>query len=213
MEPASKKSRSSGAEEKAIISKVYKDRFTRAHYNDYGTNVFYFTTGHLGSIVHLTDINQGTSYYDRVGKRIKFKSVQLHGVIYWGPLAPTYPLLCTLFIIWDRYPSTTLPSISDIIYPASAIGFNHDDNSDRFRFLYRKSFGVSFTMQDPIPLDIYLDLKGCNAEYGSATNGQYGNVRYGALLMLTMGLESNVPPYDQAARMFASIRSRFVNEL
>lgn len=212
MEPATKKSRPHDSEEKQVVSKIYRAKFKHANYNDYGTNTFFFTTGHLGSVVHLTDINLGYDSRQRLGKKIRFKSLQLHGVLYWGPVAPQYPLHGTLWIIWDRNPTGTLPAVSDILYPAGAQGFIEDSNTDRFRFLYRKSLTQSFTMQDPLAVDIYLDLKGCNSIYGPATNGLIANVESGALYLLTLGYEAPVLPYDQAMRLWASIRTRFIND-
>jgi len=200
--------------DKAIVRRVRDELRKNSHYTDGGAFTLYFVPDTFVSATSgITDISEGTSEMQRTGKRVRLMSMQIRGCIYWGPAAPLYPLYCVLLVVYDRAPTGSLPALTDIISSNYAGAMNNAVNSERFRIVMRRAYGVSFTMQIPIPVEEFIDLSGLSITYGAATNGALTNIRDGALYVVAIGNESAVFPYSTAARIDLSTRVRFINEL
>jgi len=198
--------------DKALVRAMRETRRLNSHYSD-GNTYLYFVSDAAVCATVLGDIAQGTSEEERVGKRVRLVSLSLRGVIAWGTAAPTYPLAVVLLVVFDRSPTGTVPPVSDIIEYGAPLQQNNAVNSARFRIVMRRMYGVSFTMQIPIPLDEFIELQGLYTQYGSATNGSLANIREGALYLYTLGSEPNVAPYAGAANLDVNWRLRFTNEI
>lgn len=196
----------------AIVRATRNESLKNSHYSD-GNTYLYFVSDAAVCATLLGDIPQGPSEEERVGKRVRLVSLSLRGVIAWGTAAPNYPLAVVLLVVYDRAPTGSLPAVSDILEYGAPLQQNNAVNSRRFRIVMRRMYGVSFTMQIPIPLDEFIDLKGLHTQYASATNGSLGNIREGALYLYTLGSEPNVAPYSSAANLDVTWRLRFTNEI
>lgn len=202
------------ASTQAIVRAARKESRKNSHYTDgVGFSLYFVPDTFVCASSSFMDISEGTSETERKGKRVRLVSLQIRGVISWGPAAPVNPLYCVLMVVYDRNPQGSMPALTDILstnWPGST---NNAVNSERFRIVMRRAYGVSFTMQIPIPVEEFIDLSGLYTTYGSATNGALTNIREGALYIVAVGNEAAVFPYATAARIDLSTRTRFINEI
>ena len=84
-----------------------------------------------GSIAALNLIQAGSSFFNRIGRRIEMKSLQLNLQI--NPIPPTanefYPSqTIRLLIVYDSQTNGAFPAISDILQSTSQAGVNQTSN-------------------------------------------------------------------------------------
>lgn len=167
-----------------------------------------------GSITHLNPVSQGPAVTQRIGKKIRLKSLQGRGWVFPGSTAIVNDI--ALLIVYDKRPTGVLPAITAILDTASSNSMNNDANSGRFKILYRKDMILTgnpaaianvdtTTIQST---DFFLDLKGIPTTYKALGTGVIGDVDYGALYLVTVG--SNVAG-TTAASGNMSFRVRFID--
>lgn len=194
-----------------IVRRVRDAQLGNSHYSDGNTVLYCAYDVAAPCAIELGDISQGTSETQRVGKRVRLVSLSLRGVLAWGTAAPVNPLVVVILVVYDRYPTGSLPAVTDILEYGAPLQQNKAVNATRFRIVMRRMYGVSFTMQIPIPFEEFIDLKGMHTQYSSATNGSLANIREGALYLYALGNET--APYTSCATLDFTWRLRFVNEI
>lgn len=164
-----------------------------------------------GSITLIATVAQGTSVNQRIGKKLRWKSLQFRGEVQNNGSATITDN--AVLIVYDRRPTGSLPAITDILDTANSQSFNNDANSGRFQVLKRMDFHLignttNLTSRTNASADFYLDLKGLPCEYGSAGTGAIGDISRGALYLVTVG---NMAAGATAAVVNGGFRTRFVD--
>lgn len=191
-----------------------------------------FTLQTVGSITPLNLIRQGPRYTNRVGRRIRMVSLELHGAFIpfrTGPID-----YVRVMIIYDRQPNRSLPAIGDILLDVDEDGTTTSTNSysmknpnyaDRFLVLrdHRHllpsltltaavvtnlgvvdSVNPTFIINDFIPLDNLI------TQYAADTAPPIaGDITTGGLYLVTIGANAaGTEPF----RFFAANRLRFFDD-
>lgn len=171
-----------------------------------------FTANTTGQIGLVATIAQGVSVNQRIGKKAKYKSVQLRGQFYANAAATINDT--AVLLIYDRKPQNALPAITDVLVTATPQSFMNDANSDRFRVLRRWDnvlIGNSTTPatgKEAVNFDQYVPLNGLPVEFGAAGTGAIGDISTGALYLIVVG---NVAAGTGAATCNIGCRTRFVD--
>lgn len=172
-----------------------------------GANYAFSTTG---SITLIATVAQGASVNQRVGKKAVWKSLQGRGTMVTGSTTTTAD--AAFLIVYDKRPTGSLPSITDILVSASSAAFNNDANSGRFRILKRvdqQFIGNALTPatgKEAYTCDFFLSLKGLPVVFKAAGTGAIGDIEEGALYLVTVG---NQVAGTTAASMDLALRTRF----
>lgn len=164
-----------------------------------------------GSIAHISVIPQGSSVNQRIGKKVVLKSIQCRGAFVNNSTAVYNDV--ALLLIYDRRPTGSLPSVTDVLNTASAQSFNNDANSGRFQILKRidcEMIGNPTLITDKYAMsaDFFLDLKSKPWVAKAVGSGAIGDVEEGALYVLTVG---NNAAGTTAATAGLGFRLRFVD--
>jgi len=157
------------------------------------------TTSYLldnsGTVTPLNLIASGSSYYQRIGRKIEMKSSRINGIINYkttlGGQTNYYPFIARIMVIYDRQTNGALPSIQDILQTIDALGNPTTDNysgvnlnnRDRFTILRDQRIYLPFIhtttapnaypdsqlQLDPVTptlnIDLYTKLKGLTTQY------------------------------------------------
>lgn len=173
-------------------------------------NAAFYNHDTTGSIVLVPTIAQGTSVNTRIGKKAMLKSIQCRGFFANGTTA-TYND-CAMLLVYDKRPTGQLPAITDILVSASAVSFNNDVNSGRFKILKRVDFEMlgapsitTGTDVSAISADFYLKVN-LPIVFKALGTGVIADIEEGALYLVTVGI--NVPG-NTAAVAYLSFRTRF----
>jgi len=167
-----------------------------------------------GTIVHLNVVAQGAAVNQRIGKKIKLKSLACRGFVGNGVTAAFND--CAILIVYDRRPTGSLPNITDILNTADSHSFNNDANSGRFQILKRMDFTLvgngavagQITDTSYDSADFFLNLRGLPCTFKAAATGTIGDVEEGALYCVTVG---NTAASTAAAVLNAGFRTRFID--
>jgi len=135
-------------------------------------------------------VQEGTSFYERIGSKIVIKSISLKG---WLQASTNTEMrkITRSMILYDRQPNGAYPGINDVlaingIGPAERdimTGLNMDNRS-RFSILRDKILPTTNygTKEQAIPICEYITGR-WEVEYGSST-GLIGDIKTGAILWL-----------------------------
>lgn len=163
------------------------------------------------NVFYCNDVDSGTADYQRIGRVIEAKSLQLHGVAYNNAGASTNK--CCIMVIWDTKPKGAKPTMMDILVAANSMSFPNVNNTERFTVLKRMDFtlcgapgAATITTTSFKTIDFYIDLKGRRVVYGSTGLGTIGDIEEGALYIVTTGLN---PGGTTAAGFNYGTRFRF----
>lgn len=165
-----------------------------------------------GSITLLNTVAQGTAVTQRVGKKIKMKSLQCRGLMSNNSAATWNDV--AFMIVLDRRPRGALPAITDILTSVSARAMNNDNYSGRFQILKRSDEmlignATALTESTAKSVDFYMDLK-AQTVYEAAGTGAIADIEQGALYLVTVG---NAAAGTGAAQLTCSFRLRFTDIL
>ncbi len=168
-----------------------------------------------GSLVLIPTVAQGVSVNERIGKKLRWKSMQIRGSVVGDTACLT--AAGAYLIVYDKRPQGSLPAITDILDTANQKSFNKDENSGRFRIVRRKDFAVTGnsatagqnTSDTNIVVNDFIDLKGMPAEYMAAGTGAIGDYSLGALYLVTVG---NIAAGTGDAVAGLGIRTRFMDD-
>lgn len=176
------------------------------HYRDaFGTHHFHAA----GNISLITTIPQGTGVTERVGKKIKLKSMGLHGAAFTNVTATINN--CALLVVYDKRPDGALPAVIEILDFANSRVFANNDNEDRFVVLKRQDWvrsgntiALNYKIQNNI--DWELNLKDIPMVFKSLGTGAIDDIEQGALYLVTVG---NQIAGTDAAQIISEVRVRF----
>lgn len=163
-----------------------------------------------GSIVLVPTIAQGAGNAQRVGKKIAFKSIMFRGACNANSAGVVNS--CALILVYDKRPTGSLPAITDILDTAHVNSMNKDDNTGRFKILYRKEFTLMGNSTTPATgkeaedANMYLSLRGMPCVFKSAGTGAIGDIEEGAIYAVTVG---NNAAGTSAATLTGGFRVRF----
>lgn len=174
-----------------------------------------------GTIFVMNLIAAGSSFYNRIGRKIELKSVRVTGVITLDLNTTTQDNdLARIALVYDRQFNGATPAITDIFQDTNAIGTNFTtplsgvnlNNRDRFLVIMDKRIPLPAltvtTSVTPVPTNVwpnsYADEKHNSFidEYRKLGNlvTQYkadssppvsGDISTGALLLVSYGLNTN----------------------
>lgn len=163
-----------------------------------------------GSIALLNTVPQGAGTSQRVGKKIKLKSLQMRGGMANNSTAvtsnPAY------MIVYDKRPTGTLPAITDILDTAHSASFLNDNNTARFQILKRVDQMMtgnpsSFFNQTSVKnADRFINLRGKIQVFNNVGTGAIGDIDQGALYLVTVG---DVAAGTSASTLAAGFRLRY----
>lgn len=170
-------------------------------------NYAYDTTG---TITLLATVPQGASVNQRVGKKIRWKSIQCRGINFANTSAVFND--CAMLIVYDKRPTGQLPAITDVLNTVSSRSFNNDANSGRFVILKRHDFnlvGSSTTPTEASTCDADFFLKiDRDVEFAAAGTGAIADISLGALYLITVGQNA---AGATAASALLGFRTRFID--
>lgn len=208
----------------AVKKGMLKEAMKNAGYVDFISNAGKFCSGNATPIALLATVPTGSGIQQRVGARIKWKSIQIRGVIGGGTSTANSDRVCILFV-YDRKPSAALPGLGEILSTTpSADSLVNDNNRDRFLTLKRidvKLTGDASNVNGEgfKVVEDYFKLKGLEAEYSGAQlgnppvlgvgDGGFGDIRTGAIYVLLCGHRTNTPA--DAPSFWGTIRTRFAD--
>lgn len=163
-----------------------------------------------GAFVLLNGIVEGSSYYQRIGRRIRMKSVLVEGNIIIDGTVSTVADYLRIILVYDRQPNGSTPVLSDLLLDQnqagstearSISGLNYN-NMSRFRILRDWQCGtpdsttasaapeaVSVMQNQTVStqrISFYVDLRGLETSY-QLTTGVIGAISTGALYIFTCG--------------------------
>jgi len=174
--------------------------------------VWLATTSTSGSMTVLNCVVPGSGSWNRVGRRIKMKSLRFRGAIESisqnnaSPLiAATYGTVGRIVIVYDRQPSGVQPTFQTIFGSTDQVGTEDSgifsgiryDNTERFVVLRDKIVTLNpVAIPDPAVVgaalncvikgyvDEYIDMKGLETLYsGQSSPCTIGDISSGAVYM------------------------------
>lgn len=158
----------------------------------------------------------GSQNYNRIGRKIEVKSIQIRMSIQaTTPDTSAYDAICRFIIVYDKTPNGAAATWSNIIQSQNIAGTTSSavtdminlDNRDRFIIVRDKLFTLGYQSAtvagQPTTVD-YSDYVKCNYEtvFNAGSAGTVGDIQSGALLMF---FASNNAGYSA----YASFRVRF----
>lgn len=203
---------------RAIISSPAFQRIVKRYskptgYVDLAVATYAMNT--TGSITMIATVPQGTSVNSRVGKRIRWNSIQIRG--YVSSDSTTVQCNGALLLVYDKRPTGSLPAITDILVSVNQNSFNNDDNSGRFKIIRRWDWAFignnttagQQTDSTVRALNEYVKLKDM-CVYKTGTTGVIAQIEQGALYAITVG---NVAAGTGDANAGIGYRVRFTDVL
>jgi len=205
----------------AVKKAALKEAMKNAGYVDYQLNT---PIGNgAGAFLELGPvIRTGSGIQNRIGAKIKWKSIQIRGHVY-GNRPTELQEHVSLMFIYDRKPAGAPPAVGSILTGTTSEALINDDNRDRFLVLRRLDYklqgapnnanGMGYAI-----IDEYFKLKGLEAEYTGAQysagppavgDGQIGDFRTGAIYILAVSDE--VADGATRAVVTGTVRFRFAD--
>lgn len=144
-----------------------------------------------GSIALIPVVAQGAGESQRIGRKINLMSVQMHG--YCLSDTATVTARGRVMIVYDRQPNAALAAITDVLDTISSQSFLNDQNKNRFRVLYNRHYAFSGNITTPATgkeikiVDEFIKLRKLETTYGVVGTGAIGDIKTGALLLVTVG--------------------------
>lgn len=180
----------------AELAAALKKSMGPAHYIDHTVSLLLTTAGTvtlatLTAPGYATGITQGAGNTQRVGKKIKYKYVQVRGEVVGGTQYTNARKIC-LVLIYDRRPTGTIPTIGEIFDSSAGLVAvpnqpNLDAHSNRFKILLRRDYvfdgnRLAGDAQTEMVKDVNETVKlGLPCVFGSAGTGAMGDIEQGAI--------------------------------
>lgn len=183
----------------------------------------------------LNGIQEGSSFYNRIGRRVHMKSVHFTGQLspngQAGRSAANGGEYLRCMLVYDRQPNGNFPAISDLLLDygndgtsfTTSISKMNMNNVERFAILRDERLplndttvaGVSTAFGQSLPgvykgsFNWYVPLKDLETHYKSSTNpAAIGDIATGALYFVTLG---NVAVATAGVEMTYNSRLRFID--
>jgi len=182
------------------------------------------TCNTTGAFQLMNGLVMGTTYNDRIGRRICIKSIYIRGMVgQEGSFTTiTSPLvsqgqLCRLIVVADMQPNGAVPALTDVLFEATSLAQLNPNNRDRFKILVDKQWAVGRLIYDTTngiaaldncqwPVKKFKKLN-LSTTYNGGNTGGIGDIATGALYMLWVGSESAGTDTDCA--FFGTARIRY----
>jgi len=161
------------------------------------------------TVISLNDVNEGSGFYNRIGRTICLKSLTIDYRIYPNSVATNPPTLVhyiRCMLVYDSQPNGSLATFANIFQNISASGsvvnhgtaFPNVDNKDRFKILYDHVHQLNPNSGATVPgamVDVddthvkrKVALKSLETKYSSASSASASGINTGALLFLALDL-------------------------
>lgn len=144
-----------------------------------------------GSIGLLATVAQGAAVNQRVGKKIRWESIQLRGFVQAASACVITKV--SMIIVYDKRPTGSLPAVTDVLVSPSSNSLNNDNNSGRFQILRRVDWVIAGSSTAPIStdsciqvLDEFIKVRRPGI-FKSAGTGAIGDIEEGCLYALWVG--------------------------
>lgn len=182
-----------------------------------------------GTIGHIGGCAPGAGRWQRVGRKVNYRSVHVKGTIYLqganaGTVNNEY---ARLILVYDRQPNGSAPSIGDVLQDIDSAGTSvtnsfsglNLNNSQRFLILRDGRFNLpgnalaqamcitSTNSEDPADINWFVKLKDLPCEYKGDTAG-IASVSSGALYLLSI---SDQPVVNKSWKANIAVRTRYVD--
>jgi len=159
----------------------------------------------------VNDMTQGPNLYQRIGRKVFMKSLQIRGQ--WAPnIALTGSVSpqshARLLILYDKAADAAFPNAVDVLRDANAGGSAgvysaiNLDNRERFVVLRDWDFilpsctnnfgvltnvGITDTCKQSLQIDAYMKLDGIETLYNNVNGGTVADITTGSLLVIGLG--------------------------
>lgn len=165
----------------------------------------------VGYIALLNGVQEGTSFYNRVGRKIEMKSIRLRATYDTnGGDGDGTSTTWRIMVIYDRQPNGAFPASTDLLLSYDNAGVTSQttfsdlnmNNIDRFQILadimgtapddattalYNNVAAVIPSEREGV-IDRYIKLNGAITQYKSTSNpAQIGDISTGALYLYILG--------------------------
>lgn len=164
-----------------------------------------------GVVTPLNLIQVGSSFFNRIGRRIEMKSIRVSGDVNLLRTVATEDY-ARIMIVYDRQTNGAVPTIQDILQTTTQAGANSTtslsgvnlNNRDRFKIIRDKRLflpaatdtaGVVTNAQPPDPvtntyiIDMFAKLGGLVTQYkADSSPAVIGDIATGGLFLVTFGL-------------------------
>lgn len=162
------------------------------------TNNTFQTTAAGGTFNLLNAVPLGSDLFQRVGRKIKMKSLRIRGCLIGTATASVGDGILRIIVYYDAQPNGQSPLITDLIQdsnnsaPTSVRSEMNMNNRARFQILrdYQMmapttvggqfSF-ISDPIEHPIQFDMFIKLKGLEAMYNATNGGTISDITSGAI--------------------------------
>jgi len=165
------------------------------------------STTEIITVLNLVQV--GSSFYNRVGRRIEMKSLTLRGV--FTPLTQTGSGFGRVLVIYDAQTNGAFPALADILQTTSQTGANTNSVFSGLNLNYRARFRILRDLYIALPaqtvaggqitnpgytddtsdfprLNMFIPLKGLETQYRADSNpAVIGDVATGGLFLVTFG--------------------------
>jgi len=159
-----------------------------------------------GAFQLMNGMQMGTTYNDRIGRRICVKSIYIRGIVGQEAAITTIssPInapgqLARLIVFVDMQPNGAVPALTDILFEATACAQLNPNNRDRFKILVDKQWtvgrltydttnGIGFADNCQWPVKKYKKMN-VKTTFNGGNAGTIGDIATGALYMLWVGSE------------------------
>jgi len=147
-----------------------------------------------GNLVLLNGCATGADYTDRIGRKIRMKSVQFRG--FFQPADDsTVTNYVRMMIVYDRQTNGNPPTVTEILQSASSLSSLNLNNRERFTVVADKEYVIGRVINTATQAVSYgLNVHKCKGyrrlnletQYGGSTNA-VASIATGSLYMLTIG--------------------------
>lgn len=182
-----------------------------------------------GTWTILNALQEGAGFYNRIGRKVQMRSLQLNGYFTRTGQASGQSEYLRVMILYDRQPNGAFPSVADILRDVNQAGTTSStslaglnmDNAERFMILMDNRVNIpnasntaSENLDDPIVdqnneinTKRYIQLRGLEAHYKSS-NGDITDLSTGSLFLFTFG---NVASGSNSYQFTFKSRLRYVD--
>ncbi len=157
-----------------------------------------------GTVNTMNGLAQGDDIDDRSGRVVRWKSVQVSGVINLAASTATQSTVRMLLVI-DKQPTGVLPTVVQILDLANMTAFRNLDN--RKRFVILKDFRVTVNTDHPEKVFKFYKKLDMKTIYDASNAGDITDISSNSLHFVFLGDEAtNVPTFPSL-----TFRSRFID--
>lgn len=162
-----------------------------------------------GEVNLLNGMSQGTDNFERIGRRVTLKSIELH-MTAKATAATGLRQKALAFLVLDKHPNGATPAITDMLTISNVLALRNLDNRDRFVFLRRWEFQLTpDTQNQSIKGFKYYKRMNTQMTFDDSNNGDITDIRSGALFLVTLGENA---AGDTAGTMNFRYRIRFLDD-